>query len=101
MSSLISATSMSDSASRLPADCFATATVPVYWGADTIAEVFDPSGILWLDDDFRVGDLSFELYESMLPAVKNNLRILRELESSADRLFRRFICGERSRDEES
>lgn len=75
-------------------DCFATGTVPVYWGSDAIGEIFDTDGILSLDDDFDPRSLGRELYESMLPAIRNNLEIVRRLESADDVLYRRFIRRE-------
>ena len=45
------------------------------------------------DDAFDVESLTPELYQEMLPAVRRNLQILRDLESSADRLYRKFIRG--------
>ncbi len=72
-------------------DCFAVGTVPIYWGSRAIGEIFDLDGVIFLEDDFDPESLSFDLYREMLPAVRNNLEILRGLESSADRLFRKFI----------
>ncbi len=72
-------------------DCFLTGTVPVYWGASEIAEVFDERGIITLTEDFDVDLLSLDLYESMLPYVKNNFMLAQNMESSDDLLFRRYV----------
>jgi hypothetical protein len=40
-------------------DCFATYTMPIYWGCPTIGEFFDPNGILYaknLEDLLRIVD---------------------------------------------
>ena len=72
-------------------DCFATGTVPIYWGSDEIAKVFDPGGILVLTEDFDVNAISEDLYRELLPSIENNLEIVKNLESSDDLLFRTYI----------
>jgi hypothetical protein len=53
-------------------DCFATGTIPIYYGSPDIVEVFNKDGIIWLTDEFRIEDLSPELYQSKLEAVRDN-----------------------------
>ncbi len=73
-------------------DCFATGTVPIYWGSDCIGELFDTAGIIPFDgESFDLDQLSEDLYQEMLPAVRNNLARVRELESADDLLFRRYV----------
>lgn len=58
-------------------DCFATATVPILWGAPNIGDFFNTDGIIpftTLDDLGRIlPNLSPDLYESMQPAIIDNL----------------------------
>jgi hypothetical protein len=75
-------------------DCFATGTVPIYWGAPTIDELFDSDGIIRFDDDFDPDALGEDLYYSMMPAIRENFRRVQELEGADDLLYRRFIRGE-------
>ncbi len=77
-------------------DCFATGTVPVYWGSGDIGELFDPAGILVLDEGFDVRALDAGLYDRMLPAVRGNLARVRSLESADDLLYRRYVRPNRS-----
>ncbi len=73
-------------------DCFATGTVPIYWGSDCIGELFDTDGIIPFDgESFDLDTLSEELYHEMLPAVRNNLDRVRELESADDLLYRLYL----------
>lgn len=72
-------------------DCFATGTVPVYWGSARVGEIFDSNGIIFLNGDFDLADLSKDRYLEMLPAIRNNLEIVSRLEGSDDLLFRRYI----------
>lgn len=73
-------------------DCFATGTVPVYWGPAGVADLFDPEGILFMTDDFDLSLLSEERYHAMLPAIRNNLEIVRNLEGTDDLLYTRYIA---------
>lgn len=68
-------------------DCFASATIPVYWGAPDIHEHFNMDGIIRLTSDFDFSKLTPELYESKIEAVKDNLERVRNLESSDDILY--------------
>jgi len=58
-------------------DCFATGTVPIYWGATRIGEFFDDRGIIQFDTIEQLGNildgLSPEDYESRTDAIKANL----------------------------
>lgn len=53
-------------------DCFATGTIPVYYGTEKINEFFNPEGIIFLTEDFSTDILSEELYYLKLDAVKEN-----------------------------
>jgi hypothetical protein len=55
-------------------DCFLTGTVPIYYGTRKVNEIFDPGGIIFLED-MNYNDLNCDLYESMLPSIKNNFNI--------------------------
>jgi len=77
-------------------DCFATGTVPIYWGSSCIGELFDTEGILVFDDTFSVDALSADLYYEMMPAIRNNFRLVQELEGTDDLLYRRYLTGEAS-----
>jgi hypothetical protein len=72
-------------------DCFATGTVPVYWGAHDVPGLFDESGVLRLDESFDIASLTPALYHEMRPAIENNLELVRRLEGSDDLLYRRYL----------
>jgi hypothetical protein len=59
-------------------DCFATGTVPIYWGDPDIGKVFNIEGIIMLDDKFTTESLTPELYYSKIDAVKENCQTVRE-----------------------
>lgn len=57
-------------------DCFVTGVVPVYWGCPNVVQYFNPKGILFFHTLEDLGNilnrLTPEMYESMLPAIKEN-----------------------------
>jgi len=71
-------------------DCFATGTIPIYWGATNINEIFDEKGIITLSDDFDPLKLSEDLYMEMLPHAEENLKRVKELELADDYLVKRI-----------
>jgi len=72
-------------------DCFATGTIPIYWGCDNVGDFFDEHGIIKFTEDFDLNTLSEELYEEMLPHVKNNLEIVKSLEMVDDAIARHIF----------
>ena len=68
-------------------DCFATGTIPIYWGATDIAELFNSDGIITLTPEFDMRQLTPDLYKSKIEAVKDNFNRVKELLSADDQLF--------------
>jgi hypothetical protein len=68
-------------------DCFATGTIPIFWGTPDIGEFFDKDGIIVYDDDFDINTLTEELYESKMEHIKNNFNLANELLSSEDYIY--------------
>ena len=73
------------------ADCFATGTIPIYWGTRTIEKHFDIDGIIFLEDLEDLSSLNAELYRKKLRHVKNNLQILNETNTSEDFLYLNYL----------
>lgn len=71
-------------------DCFATGTVPIYWGTKRVAEDFNPDGIIFWDDFAGTESLTPELYDSMLAAVKDNFERVKVLSSADDLIFQKM-----------
>ena len=72
-------------------DCFMTGTIPIYYGMENISEFFNPEGIITLTDDLKIEDLSFEVYESKLTAVKENFEISNNLLVAEDYIYINFL----------
>jgi len=68
-------------------DCFATGTIPIYWGTPTINEIFNPEGILELYPGFDMKQLTPDLYHSKIKAVEDNFNRVKDLKSADDQLF--------------
>ena len=65
-------------------DCFATGTIPVYWGGKKIVEFFDKDGIIFLEDLKSIDELTEDLYYSKIDSVKKNYELLNNLLSAED-----------------
>lgn len=72
-------------------DCFATGTIPIYWGHEQISEIFNPEGIIMLDDEFDIGSLSSDLYYSKIDAVRDNFERAMELPIAEDYIYNNYI----------
>jgi hypothetical protein len=72
-------------------DCFATGTIPVFWGTRNIGNYFDADGIVFLEDIGDLGILTKEFYESKLEHVENNFRLINNLSSMEDYIFENYL----------
>ena len=68
-----------------------TGTIPIYYGISNIGDYFDTDGIITLDDNFKIEDLSFELYNSKIDSVRNNLQLSIDLLVAEDYIYKNFI----------
>lgn len=72
-------------------DCFATGTVPIYWGSPDIGDYFNLDGIIvvesfdTLDEDFK--QITPELYESMKDAIEDNYNRCMDMKPADDCLY--------------
>lgn len=73
------------------ADCFATGTIPIYYGCKEIDTLFNADGIIWLDEDFKIEDLSYDLYYSKMPAIKDNFNRIKNWPTAEDFLYLNYI----------
>ena len=72
-------------------DCFATGTIPIFWGTPTIGEFFNPNGIIMLTDDFKVEDISIDLYHSKMEYIKENYERAINMLTAEDYLYLNYI----------
>jgi len=72
-------------------DCFATGTIPIYKGSSDISEVFNQNGIIMLDDNFNIDELSFDLYYSKIEAIKDNYERIINFPIAEDYIYKKYI----------
>jgi hypothetical protein len=72
-------------------DCFATGTIPIYYGCEEVNTLFNPEGILWLYQDFKIEDLSFDLYYSKIKAIEDNFNLIKSWPIAEDYLYYTYI----------
>jgi hypothetical protein len=68
-------------------DCFVTGVVPIYYGIDNIGDFFNKDGIIILNNEFNINDLSFDLYYELLPIVKENFEIAKNILTAEDYIY--------------
>lgn len=72
-------------------DCFATGTIPIYWGCPSIGDFFDINGIITFDTleelDQILENLSFETYASKFQSVVNNFNKLVDFIHTDDYIY--------------
>lgn len=72
-------------------DCFMTGTIPIYYGMPNIGDFFNKDGIIILDENFDINDLTVELYRSKKAAVLDNFKRAKKLLCAEDFIFKQFI----------
>jgi len=72
-------------------DCFATGTIPIYYGSPDIGDHFNPNGIITLTDDFDVSKLTSEIYYDKIDAVKENLEIVKNQLINEDNIYKTYL----------
>lgn len=75
-------------------DCFATKTIPIYWGTKKISQHFDADGIIFFETINELGDILTELteekYMSMLAAVESNYRKYKDYIIPEDYIYNNY-----------
>lgn len=74
-------------------DCFATGTIPIYWGCNKISETFNTKGIIEIDD---VNELKYALenldcFEIDYDAIQENFELSRKYWLPEDRILEFYL----------
>jgi hypothetical protein len=72
-------------------DCFATGTIPIYYGSEKVADYFDLDGIIFIDSSFNISQLTPDLYYSKINSVEKNFHVVNSMLSADDYLYRKII----------
>jgi len=74
-------------------DCFATGTIPIFWGMKNIGDYFDKDGIIFLEELDDIGSLTEELYYSKMESIKKNLKLAISVDTSEDYMYLNYMRG--------
>jgi hypothetical protein len=69
-------------------DCFATGTIPIYYGDRSICEDFDMNGIIFIDDLESFDLLHPDLYYSRLQFIQSNFEKVNALKTADDYIYK-------------
>ena len=72
-------------------DCFATGTVPLYIGDPDIGSVFNPDGIIVIDESFDIDSLNEDMYYERIDAIKDNFERCKEFYSIQDYIYETYL----------
>ena len=71
-------------------DCFATGTIPIYYGTDNISNYFNIDGIIKLEN-FDINFLNSDLYYSKIEAIKDNFERVLKMEIPEDYIYKNYL----------
>lgn len=72
-------------------DCFMTGTIPIYFGPPSIGKFFNEKGVILFEDDFDLELLNSDIYESMLPYIRENFEKAKEYLIAEDFIYENLI----------
>jgi hypothetical protein len=73
-------------------DCFATGTIPIYWGDETVSEYFLKDGIVNLNnEDFDPNILTEEYYNDRKDVIKENFNRSINLPIPEDEIYLKYL----------
>lgn len=71
-------------------DCFASGTIPIYYGDESIENYFNKDGIIFLEN-FKEDMLCEDYYYSKLDAIKENFNKVCEMKTADDMLIKKIL----------
>lgn len=72
-------------------DCFATGTVPIYYGTPELPKMFNMDGVIVLDNNFDAEQLNVDLYFSKIEAIKENFERCISHQTADDYIYDRIM----------
>ncbi len=72
-------------------DCFATGTIPIFYGCRGVTNYFNENGIIFLDDDFDISVLTEDLYYSKMDAIEENFKLANNLPVAEDFIYNNYF----------
>ena len=75
-------------------DCFASGTIPIYWGTNSVKNFFNKDGIIFFNTIEELGDILYNLkeddYFNRMDAIKHNLNNSKEFILAEDWIFKNY-----------
>lgn len=72
-------------------DCFATGTIPIYWGANSVSEYFLEEGIVRINEEFDLSIYDEDYYNSKLDIIKENFDRALNLPLPEDYIYLNYL----------
>jgi hypothetical protein len=72
-------------------DCFATGTIPIYWGAESIKDFFLEEGIIRLIDNFDLSTCTEDFYNSKRDVIQENFDRAINLPLPEDYIYTEYL----------
>ena len=78
-------------------DCFATKTIPIFWGDDAVNNYFDSEGIIYFNNEEELDKILNELqengekiYDSKKDSIEYNFKKVEEYRIPEDWMFKKY-----------
>lgn len=75
------------------ADCFATGTIPIFWGTKRISNYFNNQGIVFLEDMKNIDVFTLEYYHSKIDFIKENFDICMSMPTAEDYIYDKYLIS--------
>jgi hypothetical protein len=76
-------------------DCFATGTIPIYWGSKNISRYFDMNGVIMFDNVrelfIMLNNLTMDNYYKRLDAVQANFQLCQGYFCPEDYIYHKYL----------
>ncbi len=72
-------------------DCFASKTIPIYWGTQSIDLFFNKEGVIFLDDNTTIESLNSDIYYEKMMFIEENFEAVNMLPIAEDYLYENYL----------
>jgi hypothetical protein len=72
-------------------DCFATGTIPIYYGSPDIGDYFNMDGIILMTDDFDITKINEDEYYKRMDSIKDNFNKSLQYNVIEDIIYEKWI----------
>ena len=72
-------------------DCFATGTIPIYYGSPDIGDYFNMDGIILMTDDFDITKINEDEYYKRMVSIEDNFNKSLQYNVIEDIIYEKWI----------